>query len=318
MATSTYSGLSQAQRTMYVGTLIKRLLPYLPFIADGQKQSIPEHQGMVANFRRYSSLGLATTPLTEGVTPAGNSQAMTNVLATAAQYGDFLVVSDLLETQGIDDTVVQATEQLGEQAGQTVHRIIVTELGSGSTVRYASTAVSRVTVGAAMLMSVMEIRKAVRDLERANVPKYPDGTYHGGIDPSQKFDLVGDPAFTDLYKYINATNLQQNEIGEVYGARLFETTDTPVFTGAGAAGIDVHAGVIYGPNAFGVVDLAAQAIGSINSDTNQGVAVIVTPASTPSKSDPLHQRGYVGWKATFVAKVLDALRVIRMETAVSA
>lgn len=317
MATSTYTGLTNEQRTFYVGTLIKRLIPYLPFLKDAQKQTIPRNSGLAVNFRRYSALALATTPLTEGTTPAGNSQAVTVVTATAAQYGDFLSVSDVLELAGIDDSVVQATEQLGEQAGQTVHRLIVTELGSGSTVRYASTATSRVTVAAGMNFTVQEVRKAVRDLENANVPKFPDGTYHGGVSPSQKFDLVGDPAFQDLYRYINSQNLQQNEIGTVYGARLYETTDIPIFTGAGAGGINVHAGVIYGPNAFGAVDLEGMAVGAINENTDRGVAVMVTPLDTPSKSDPLHQRAYVGWKVEFVAKTLDALRVIRVESAVT-
>lgn len=317
MATSTYAGLTNEQRTFYVGTLIKRLIPYLPFLKDAQKQTIPRHMGLAVNFRRYSSLSLATTPLTEGTTPAGNSQAVTVVTATAAQYGDFLTVSDVLELAGIDDSIVQATEQLGEQAGQTVHRLIVTELGSGSTVRYASTATSRVTVAAGMNMVVAEVRKAVRDLEKANVPKFPDGTYHGGISPSQKYDLIGDPAFQDLYRYINSQNLQQNEVGVVYGARLYETTDIPIFTAAGASGIDVHAGVIFGPNAFGAVDLEGMAVGAINENTNRGVAVIVTPLDTPSKSDPLRQRAYIGWKVEFVAKTLDALRIIRVETAVT-
>jgi N4-gp56 family major capsid protein len=317
MATSTYAGITQEGRTFYVGTLIKRLIPYLPFLKDGQKQTIPKHMGNVVQFRKYAVLSLATTPLTEGTTPAGNSQTVSTVTATAAQYGDFLTVSDVLELAGIDDSVVQATEQLGEQAGQTIHRIIVTELGSGSTVRYASTATTRLTVAAGMNFVVAEVRKAVRDLEKANVPKYPDGTYHGGISPSQKYDIVGDSAFQDLYRYINTTTLQQNEIGAIYGARLYETTDVPIFTGGGAAGIDVHAGVIYGPNAFGVVDLEGMAIGAINENTDRGVAVMVTSMDTPAKSDPLRQRAYVGWKVDFVVKTLDALRIIRVETAVT-
>ena len=319
MATSTYSALTNEQRTFYVGTLIKRLIPYLPLLKDAQKVRIPRNTGLAVNFRRYSSLSLATTPLTEGTTPAGNSQAVTVVTATAAQYGDFLTVSDVLELAGIDDSVVQATEQLGEQAGQTVHRQMITELGSGSTVRYASTAVSRVTLTAAMVFNVSEIRKAVRDLENSNVPKFPDGTYHGALTPSQKYDLTGDTAYQDLYRYVNADRLAQNEVqGPVYGVRLFETTDLPIYPTGGAGGVPVHAAVIYGPNAYGAVDLEGMAVAAINENTNQGVTVMVTGMDVPSKSDPLHQRAYVGWKVEFVAKVLDALRIIRVETGVTA
>lgn len=317
MATSTYAGLTQEQRTMYVGTLIKRLLPYLPLIRDGQKVTIPRRSGLVANFRKFGALTLATTPLTEGTTPAGNSQAVTAVTATAAQYGDFLTVSDVLSIAGIDDSVVQAVEQLGEQAGQTIHRLVQTELGANSTVRYASTAVSRVTVAAGMNFVVAEVRKAVRDLENSNVPKFGDGFYHGAITPSQKYDLIADPAFQDLYRYTNSRPLSENEVGEVYGARLMVTTDLPIYPTGGAGSVPVHAAVIYGPNAFGVVDIEGMGVAAINENTDRGVAVFTTPLDTPSKSDPLHQRAYVGWKVMFVTKVLDALRVIRVETAVT-
>jgi len=318
MATSTMATLTAEARTMYIGTLIKRLLPYLPLIKDGQKVTIPKHMGLIANFRKYASLSLATTPLTEGTTPAGNSQTVTAVTATAAQYGDFLTVADVLETVGIDDSVVQAMEQLGEQAGQTIHRLVQTELGSGSTARYGGAASSRVTVAAGMNMSVALIRLAVRDLENANVPKFSDGFYHGVVTPGQKYDLVGDAAFQDLYRYTNTRPLMANEIGEVYGVRLWETTDLPIYPTGGAGSIPVHAAIIYGPNAFGVIDVESMGVAAINSETNKGVEVFVTGLDVPSKSDPLHQRAYAGWKVLFVCKVLDALRIIRIETAVTA
>src|SRR5579859_5456604 len=306
MATQTYAGLTNEQRTFYIGTLIKRLIPYLPLLNDAQKRTIPQHMGTVAQWRKYGILSLATSALTEGTTPAGNSLAVTTVTGTVAQYGDFIAVSDLLQVAGIDDNVVESTEVLGEQAGQTIHRLMITTLGSGSTVRYASTAVSRVTVAAGMNCVVREVRLAVRDLEKANVPKFKDGTYHGAVSPSQKFDLIGDPAFQDLYRYINSQVLQQNEIGTVYGGRFFETTDIPIFAAGGAGGIDVHAAVLYGPDAYGALDLARMAVGSINAETNKGVQVFVTGLDVPSKSDVLHQRAYVGWKVAFAAKVIDA------------
>jgi len=59
MATSTYAGITQEGRTFYVGVLIKRLIPYLPFLKDGQKQTIPKHMGNVVQFRKYAVLSLA-------------------------------------------------------------------------------------------------------------------------------------------------------------------------------------------------------------------------------------------------------------------
>lgn len=319
MPTTTYGGLTTQQRTFYIGTLLKRLLPYLPLLEDGQKATIPRNNGTVASWRKYSALSLATTPLTEGTTPAGNSLAQTAVTATIAQYGDFLTESDLLIAAGIDNNIVAGTEVLGEQAGQTIHRVVVTELGAGSSVRYANGRASRVTVAAGDNLTVLDIRKVVRDLERNNASKFPDGFYHGAISASQAFDLTSDTAYVDLAgRYFNTDQLRMNELVPVYGARLRKTTDVPIFVGAGAGGIDVHAAVIYGPQSYGVTDLAGMGLQSLNADTNQGaVNVIIIPLDEPDKSDPLHQRAYLGWKVAFVVKTLDSARIERLETAVT-
>jgi N4-gp56 family major capsid protein len=319
LPTSTLGGITTQARTFYIGTLLKRLLPYLPLLADGQKATIPRNTGIIAQWRKYSALSLATTALTEGVTPAGNSLAQTAITATIAQYGDYLTESDILITAGIDNNIVAGTEVLGEQAGQTIHRVVVTELGAGSSVRYANGRASRITVAAGDNLTVLDIRKVVRDLERNNAIKYQDGFYHGAISPSQAFDLTSDTAYVDLAgRYVNVDNLQANELVPVYGARLRKTTDVPIFTAGGAAGIDVHAAVIYGPNAFGVTDLAGMGLAAMNPETNQGaVNVIVIPLDEPDKSDPLHQRAYLGWKVGFVVKTLDSARIERLETAVT-
>jgi len=318
LPTTTYGGLSTQQRTFYIGTLLKRALPYLPLLQDGQKATIPRNNGTVAQWRRYSALSLATTALTEGVTPAGNSLAQTAITATIAQYGDFLTESDLLITAGIDDNVTAGVEVLGEQAGQTIHRVVVTELGANSSVRYANGRASRVTVAAGDNLTVLDIRKVVRDLEKLNAPKFPDGMYHGVVSASQAFDLTGDTNYQNLSIYTSTSDLKMNQLVPVYGALLTKTNDVPIFTGAGAAGIDVHAAVIYGPQSYGVTDLAGMGLQALNPQTNKGaVNVIVVPLDTDSKSDPLNQRAYLGWKVAFVAKVLDSNRIERLETAVT-
>lgn len=316
MPTATTSTLTTQARTFYVGTLLKRALPYLPLLRDGQKTTIPPNSGKTVDWRLYGALAEATTPLTEGVTPAGSTLTQTNTTATIAQYGDYLTVSDLLEHTGIDPNITNASEVLGEQAGQTVHAVTVTALGAGTTVRYAA-GTTRVGLTASNVLTVALIRLAVRDLENANVPKFPDGTYHGAISASQKYDLTSDPAYQNLHIYTNTSKLQMNELIPIYGARLVTTTKAPVFAGAGAAGVDVHAALLWGRDAFGVVDLKQQALNEVNAETNRGIDVIVTPLNTPSKSDPLRQRAYVGWKVAFAVKVLYQSRLVRIETGVT-
>lgn len=84
---STQSSLSPTMQTYYDKKLIMRLLPTLVHMKYAQKRPIPKNGGKVINFRKFSPLAVATTPLTEGVTPAGNSLTITEIEATLAQYG---------------------------------------------------------------------------------------------------------------------------------------------------------------------------------------------------------------------------------------
>ena len=95
------------------------------------------------------------------------------------------------------------------------------------------------------------------------------------------------------------------------------STQAPVFPTGGAGSIPVHCALVWGPYAFGAVDLTTQTVGGLNADSNRtGIDLMVVPANTPSKVDPLQQYGVSGWKAAFVAKVLDSARILRIETAI--
>ena len=56
-------------KTFYDRNLLERLLPLLVFMNFGQVRPMPAREGQTVNFRRFNSLSVATTPLTEGVTP---------------------------------------------------------------------------------------------------------------------------------------------------------------------------------------------------------------------------------------------------------
>ena len=166
--------------------------------------------------------------------------------------------------------------------------------------------------------NVAEIKKGVRTLKKNNVPRFGDGFYHGTLTPSQWYDVRADTTYINMNLYVDTANLQKGFLGAVEGVQFYETsTDNPIFTGAGAAGIDVHAAFIYGPGGYGTVDLVTQTVGDIDPMTNRGLDVMVVPANTPSKIDPLQQYGIAGWKVAYVVQVLDSLRMLRVETAVS-
>ena len=144
--TQTIAILTQENKTFYDRALLNRLLPNLVFTKYGQKKSAPKHEGDTINFRRFNSLSAATTALTEGVTPAGNSLSVTAITCTVAQYGDFIQISDKIDMVGIDPVLTETVELLGEQAALTVDTIVRDIVTAGTTVQYAAGRDYRVTV----------------------------------------------------------------------------------------------------------------------------------------------------------------------------
>ena len=134
---NTLATLPQEAKTFYDKTLLQRLLPTLVFAKYGQKKSLKSRSGKTIEFRKFMSLKPATTPLTEGVTPAGKELAMTSVTATVEQYGDFVEISDMLDLTGIDPVLVEAAEILGEQAGLTIDNVVRDIICAGTNVQYA-------------------------------------------------------------------------------------------------------------------------------------------------------------------------------------
>jgi N4-gp56 family major capsid protein len=321
LAVQTYGSLTVEQRSYYVARTLRRLIPYLPLLKDAMTETIGPNTGTAIQWRKWASLPAATSALTEGTPPTEGSLTITQVTAALAQYGAFQKISDLLIRAGIDPAMANVAELEGEQAGVSVHSLIATELAAGSSVQYASTAVSRVTVGAGMNFVTSEVRKAVRTLEKSNVPRFPDNMYHGSCTPSQKYDLKADAAtggWLDIMRYSSPEAFLTGRLGEVEGVNFDVSTANPIFTAAGAGSIDVHAALIWGPYAFGAIDLSGMTLGNLNAETNRtGIDIMVVPANTPSKIDPLQQYGVAGWKVAFVAKTLDSARILRVETAVS-
>ena len=123
-----------------------------------------------------------------------------------------------------------------------------------------------------------------------------------------------------ISKSNGAVNLLAGEVLQFNGFKFMKSTDAPVFAGAGSSGIDVYGTLHFGPDWFGEVDLAASPVGNANQDTNMvsGVQPVVIPMDTDDKADPLHQYGIVGWKGTYVGKILQNERGLRTEHAVAA
>jgi N4-gp56 family major capsid protein len=276
--------------------------------AFAQTRPMPKNAGDTINFRKIGVLAPATTPLTEGVTPDGNSATVTAISATTKQYGDYIVFSDVVDFQQIDPIITEYSKEQGVQASETVDVLVRDEITAGTNVLYANSRVSRVTLAAGDKPTLDLFRKAALTLKKNKVRPAANGKYVALVSPEVVFDLMDDP------KFVQAFTIGQNnkpfidgEIADVYGIKFVEVTagTAKVFTGAGASGANVHASVVFGEEAYGIT--------KINGEGD--AQTIVKALGSSGVADALNQRQSIGWKINaFVAKRLKEEAIVRVES----
>ena len=301
--TTTSSGMTAEMKTFYSKYLIENAKPALVYDQFGQKHDIPKNGGKTIEFRKYSPLPKATTPLTEGVTPAGKALTVSTVTATVKQYGDFVPLTDMLLLTAIDNNLVQALDLLGAQAGATLDTVTREILMGGTSVQYAEGQVtSRATLTAEHKLTVKAVRLAARFLKKQNAPKI-DGGYVAIIHPDIAYDIQDDPDWKEWNKYTTSDKMFQGEIGKIANVRFVETTEAKIFAKAGASNQDVYATLVLGANAYGTTNIEGG-----------GLETIVKQLGSGGTEDPLNQRGTAGWKATKTAVRLVEQFMVRVET----
>lgn len=296
--------LSAEMKTFYDKNLLRYTKPHLVHDQFGQTRNIPKNGGKRIEFRRFEQLPKALTPLTEGVTPEGQTMTVTKQEAEVKQYGGFVSLSDQISMTAIDNVVVEATAAIGNQAGSTLDTISREALNAGTNVQYAEGQVSsRSELTAEMKLTVKAIKMAVRALKVQNTAKI-NGHYVAIIHPDCAYDITLDPRFIEVVKYKNPERIFNGEIGTLEGVRFIETTEAKKFTNAGASGIDVYSTLLLGENAYATTKIEGG-----------GLETIVKPLGSGGTADPLNQRSTVGWKAMKVTEILSQQYMVRIETA---
>ena len=285
--------LSPEMKVFYSDYLIDNAVPKLVHDQFGQKHPIPKNGGKTIEFRKYSPLPKLLTPLTEGVTPDGQTLTVSTIEATVNQYGGYITLSDVLLLTAIDNNMVQATKLLGNQAGATLDTITREVLNGGTNVVYAGGVASRSALNGNL--TVDDIKKAVRALKTQNAEKIGD-SFVAIIHPDVTYDLTNDPAWQAVKDY-DPKDWYEGEIGKIAGVRFVETTEAKIFEGG------VYSTLILGDNAYGVTEIEGG-----------GLQHIVKQLGSAGTADALDQRATVGWKAIKVAERLVEQFMVRIES----
>lgn len=303
--TTLTEGLSAEMKTFYDMTLIDLATPALVHDQFGQKRPIPKNNGKTIEFRAFTPLSKAISPLTEAVTPEGKSLDVTTITAEVNQYGDYIVMSDVLEQTAIDNVVVEALKLLGNQGGATLDTVVRNVLHTGTNVMYcpkvaadgSETAVnSRSALDNTCVLTVKAIQKAVAKLRAQNAPTI-SGKYVAVIHPYAAYDLMRDKEWIDAHKYAQPDNLFEGEIGEIAGVRFVQTTEAKIYDGG------IFGTLVFGDNAYGTTEIAGG-----------GMETIVKQKGSAGTGDPLDQRSSVGWKGQKTAEILVEQYMVRIES----
>lgn len=306
-----YNDLSAEMKTFYDMTLIDEAAPQLVHDQFGQKRPIPQGGGKSIEFRKFAPLNKALTPLTEGVTPDGSRLEVSKITAEVAQYGDFIVQSDVLELTALDNTILEATKLLGRQAGLTLDTITRNVLQSGTNVSFASkwsgsteTAVTtRAGLDTTAVLKVDTVMRVVAKLRACNAPTI-NGDYVAIIHPYAAYDLMRDPEWIDAHKYATPENLYEGEIGKIGGVRFVQSSEAKIYGDGGSGGnLAVFGTLFIAEGAYGVTEI-----------TGGGLETIVKQKGSAGTADPLNQRSSVGWKAIKTAEILIPDYLVRVES----
>lgn len=304
------SGMSAEMKTFYEKRLIDQAEPALVHDQFGDPYPIPANGGKNIEFRKYDSLPKATTPLTEGVTPDGQTMNVSTVTAEVKQYGGWVPITDTLQLTAIDNNILQATKIIASQAGRTLDTIVRDVLAGGTNVIYApkigeggaETAVtSRATLDATCQLTSDLIARAATQLKAMNAD--PIGTsFVGIIHPYVAYELRRDPDWIDVHKYAQPDEIYNGEIGTLHGVRFVETSEAKIWKGTGCpAGLAVFSTLILGAHAYGSTEIEGGGLEHIVKQLGYG-------------DDPLNQRASVGWKAHKTAERLVEQYMVRIES----
>jgi N4-gp56 family major capsid protein len=233
---------------------------YFDQFADVQATNAT-NPGATVTFTIFQDLAAATTPLgeAEDVTPVAMSDSQVSV--TLNEYGNATVTTAKLRATSFLPVDPVAANAVGYNAGLSIDTIARAAAQAGSNVIYATGGAtdpsSRTTINSDDILTASDVRKAVAQLRKANVPTF-GGTYVAMIHPDVSYDFrsaTDAAAWREPANNVNPAGIYTGEIGTFEGVRFIEAPRAPLFADAsdnsGSAGnIDVYGTLIMGRQAL--------------------------------------------------------------------
>lgn len=314
MSTTTIGTEGELLTEFYNNVFLNELRANLVLYNYGMKSVHQRGMGNLVHWLALNDIDPTATALTEGTDPTEVTLSAGDQTATLAQYGESVLVSDILQDTWVQGSYQQLMERLARNAAENLDTIIRNNVFTGGgSAQYGGTAVSRNSIASdgSFDADIAEIRESVHTLASNKAQTFPDGFYVGVVHPDVLYDLQGDTA--NWQEFLKGTEsgygqMQQNfagtkpgaggVVGSMFGTKFIMSQQAVELVYSGSASTDVYQSYIFGPEHFGVSEL-------------QGVQTII---KNPHPASDLDLYGSVGWKAAFAVKELDSKRMVLLET----
>jgi len=192
--------------------------------------------------------------LQEGVAPPGEPVQLVQVVATAQQWGDSVIVTDVANLTIKHPIFQQAIQLVSLQMPETIERNTLNTLVSANQVNFANGRANRAAIVATDVMSPHESNKIVGSLLTYGAPRFngderEDMMIEAGAyrDPSKSpaimqhyvalihplvaQDMRENAQVNTAWAYSDINRLYNNELGPFGGVRFVETNMMPYWTG---------------------------------------------------------------------------------------
>ena len=268
-----------------------------------EKKSIPGNIGKTVYFARETHFSVVTAALSEATNPTAEAFSAEQVSAAVAEYGLLAKISSFFELITLDSGLEQKTKEMSYNAGLTLDTILRDVLIAGGTTQFAGAKTVLTDVNSTDTMSVAELRKAVKTLDAAGVPRFENGNFRGVICTQGIYELQGDTAagnWINIGLYNSAENAQMLKDGVVktlYGVDIKPSNNQYTV----ASTTTVYHSLVAGKGAAAEIDIAGSG----------GAKVIYKKPGDGDTSNGLNMFSTLGWKINaYAAKVLEATRII--------
>jgi len=221
----------------------------------GDPLTLPKGRGTTYTATRYNRLPLPFAPLSEGVPPVGETMTISQVTATALQWGDKVTITDVAEMTIYHPLFKKGIELTALQVSETLERNTFNNLMAFTQVNYVNNRGSRAALVAGDVLDPHTVNRTVAALTTLGAPRY-DGTEQtdqkleanaGGVEASKSpramphyvalihplvaGDFSENSTVVTAWSYSDLNRLYNYEIGEWRGMRFCQSNMIPSFVG---------------------------------------------------------------------------------------